>query len=81
MIIKIETFPFFFLLNLIRNNLIKKFDSFLITMNMFFCRVESPPVEENIPLTTQNPPDIENKPRVLFTGLASIKDFAKVCKY
>lgn len=46
----------------------------------FFSRVESPPVEENIPLTTQNPPDIENKPRVLFTGLISIKDFAKVSK-
>lgn len=47
-------------------------------MIFIYCRVESPPVEENIPLTTQNPPDNENKPRVLFTGLISIKDYAKV---
>ncbi|XP_035225064.1 PAX-interacting protein 1-like [Stegodyphus dumicola] len=40
--------------------------------------VESPPLEENIPLTTQNPPDNENKPRVLFSGLLNIKEYAKI---
>ncbi|PRD23663.1 UNVERIFIED_CONTAM: PAX-interacting protein 1 [Trichonephila clavipes] len=41
-------------------------------------RVESPPLEENIPLTTQTPPDNENNPRVLFTGIAKIKELAKI---
>ncbi|KAG8190391.1 hypothetical protein JTE90_022034 [Oedothorax gibbosus] len=41
-------------------------------------RFDSPPLEENIPPTTQTPPDPENRPRVLFTGIPKVKELAKV---